>query len=263
MLGKLLKYDLKYMIKNMCIFYILAIIFAIITRILTSLDQTFMVGILTKISMGCMFAMVFNIIINTMMRSWVRFRQSIYKDEAYLTHTLPVSKNEIYNSKFLESLIFFIVGFIVILISLWITYYTKERWDIIVQYIEGLSKGIDTKPFVLIAGFLLITFLEIFNAIQCGFLGIVIGHKSNNNRVAYSVLYGVTAYFVSQSLVLGLMYCIGFFDNSIMETFKSTQVTDLSVMKQLAIYSTFLYLGTISGITLLAKKLFNQGVNIE
>ena len=263
MLGKLLKYDLKYMIKNMSVFYILAILFAILSRLLSLLEQTFMIGIITKITTGCMFSMIFSILINTMMRSWVRFNQTIYKDESYLTHTLPVTKNDIYNSEFIQSLIFFFVGFIIIIISLLITYYTKERWDVIVTFIEGLSKGIDTKPYQLIICFFLVVFLEIFNAIQCGFLGIVLGNKSNNNKTAYSVLYGLAAYFISQTLVLVIMYIVGFFNQDIMEAFKSTQVTDLTILKPIALYTTFLYFGTITGITALAKKLLNQGVNIE
>ena len=94
MLIKLLKYDLKYMIKNMCVFYILSIFFAITTRLLSLPEQTVIISILSKISSGCMIAMIANIIINVMMRSWVRFRDSLYKDEAYLTHTLPVTKND-------------------------------------------------------------------------------------------------------------------------------------------------------------------------
>ena len=110
MLVKLLKYDLKYMVKNMSIFYILAVFFAITTRILFSINQTTIINVISQISVGCMFAMLANILINTMMRSWVRFRDSIYKDEAYLTHTLPVTKNNIYNSKFIQTLVFFILG---------------------------------------------------------------------------------------------------------------------------------------------------------
>jgi len=115
---KLLKYDLKYMIKNMCVFYILSIFFAITTRLLSLPEQSVMIDILGKISSGCMFAMIANVIINAMMRSWVRFRDSLYKDEAYLTHTLPVTKNDLYNSKFIQTLIFFFVGFAVVLLSL-------------------------------------------------------------------------------------------------------------------------------------------------
>ena len=110
MLNKLLKYDLKYMIKNMTVFYVLAIFFAITTRILFNIEQSVIINIIGQISVGCMFAMLANILINTIMRSWVRFRDSLYKDEAYLTHTLPVTKNELYNSKFIQTLIFFFVG---------------------------------------------------------------------------------------------------------------------------------------------------------
>ena len=64
MLGKLLKYDLKYMLKNMSAFYILAIFFAVTTRILFSLEQTIIINILGQISVGCFIAILINILIN-------------------------------------------------------------------------------------------------------------------------------------------------------------------------------------------------------
>ena len=139
MLIKLLKYDLKYMIKNMCVFYILSIFFAIITRLLSLPEQTVMIRILSKISSGCMIAMIANIVINVMMRSWVRFRDSLYKDEAYLTHTLPVTKNDLYNSKFIQTLIFFFIGFIIVLLSLFVAYYTPDTWQVIKEYIKTIG----------------------------------------------------------------------------------------------------------------------------
>ena len=68
MLSKLLKYDLKYMIKNMTIFYVLAIFFSITTRILFNMNQSIIINIIGQISVGCMFAMIANILINTIMR---------------------------------------------------------------------------------------------------------------------------------------------------------------------------------------------------
>ena len=96
MVNKLLKYDLKYMIKNMAIFYILSIFFALTTRILFNMEQSAIINIISQISVGCMFAMIVNTLINTIMRSWIRFRDSLYKDESYLTHTLPVTKSNLY-----------------------------------------------------------------------------------------------------------------------------------------------------------------------
>ena len=150
MLIKLLKYDLKYMIKNMSVFYILAIIFAILTRLFFSLDQTIIVNIIGQISVGCMFSMIGSILINTMMRSWIRFRDSIYKDEAYLTHTLPVTKNNIYNSKFIQTLMFFIISFMVILLSIFITYYTKERWILLKDAINNITIGLEFKTWTFV-----------------------------------------------------------------------------------------------------------------
>ena len=123
----------------MSIFYILSIFFAITTRILFNMEQSIIINIIGQISVGCMFSMIFSILINTMMRSWVRFRDSLYKDEAYLTHTLPVTKNELYNSKFIQTLIFFFIGFIVVLISLFIAYYSKDNWLVLTDYIKTIT----------------------------------------------------------------------------------------------------------------------------
>ena len=263
MLNKLLKYDLKYMIKNMIIFYILALFFSIITRLLFSLNQTIIVNIISKISVGCMFSMLASILINVMMRSWVRFRDSIYKDEAYLTHTLPVTKNDIYNSKFIPTLIFFIVSFAVVLISLFITYYTKERWIVLTNNINKITTGLNFTTSLFVISMIIVIFLEVFNAIQCGFLGIILGHRENNNKIAFSVLFGFVAYMLSQSLVLFSVFIVGLFDSSIMDLFKNTILLDTNSFKTLIIISIVLYLLIITLMSILCKKVFNKGVSIE
>ena len=232
MLVKLLKYDLKYMIKNMSVFYILAIFFSITTRILIEMDKSVVIGILEGISTGCLFAMVANILINTMMRSWIRFRDSFYKDEAYLTHTLPVTKNDLYNSKFILTLIFYFVGFIVILVSLFITYYSKDNWLLLTNYIKNITIGLNMSTVFFVSMFLLVVFLEIFNAIQCGFFGIILGYKRNNMKTAYSVLFGFIFYLLTQSIVLLLVFIYGLFDPSVMELFKTSTISvDVNAFK--------------------------------
>ena len=263
MLGKILKYDLKYMIKNMCVFYILSIFFAITTRILFEVEQSVIINIIGQISVGCMFAMLANILINTMMRSWVRFRDSIYKDESYLTHTLPVTKNEIYDSKFLQTLVFFIFGFIIIIICLFIAYYTKDKWLLLKSYIDTITIGLDFNTLLFIISMLGVIFLEVFNAIQCGFLGIILGYKKNNNKIAFSVLFGFISYILSQSIVLLLVYIVGLFNPSIMNLFKSNILVDTSSFKLLIILSIILYLLIIFLMSIICKKEFNKGVNIE
>ena len=263
MLNKLLKYDLKYMIKNMSVFYILALFFGVMTRILYSLNETVIVNIISQISVGCMFAMVVNILINTMMRSWIRFRDSIYKDEAYLTHTLPVTKNDIYNSKFIQTLIFFIVGFLIIVLSLFITYYTKDRWLMLKGLIRTITTGLEINTTLFVISFMLIIFLEVFNAIQCGFLGIILGYKRNNGKIGFSVFFGLIAYLLSQSMVLLLVFIVGLFNSNIMNLFKSNILLDASSFKLLVVLSIIFYLIIILLMSIICKKEFNKGVNIE
>ena len=264
MLNKLLKYDLKYMIKNMSVFYILSIFFAITTRLLSLPEQTVMIGILSKISSGCMIAMIANVVINVMMRSWVRFRDSLYKDEAYLTHTLPVTKNDLYNSKFIQTLIFFFIGFVIILLSLFVAYYTQDSWQVIKEYIKTITIGFNMSTAFFITIAIVLIFLELFNAIQCGFLGIILGYKRNNGKIGFSVLFGFIIYLVAQTLVLGLVFVYGLFDTTVMELFKSGTISiDVNAFKVLAIVSSILYLIIIFSMSIIGKKLLNKGVNIE
>ena len=264
MLNKLLKYDLKYMIKNMAIFYILSIFFAITTRILFNMEQSVIINIIGQISVGCMFAMIINTLINTIMRSWIRFRDSLYKDESYLTHTLPVTKNELYNSKFIQTLIFFFISFVIILIRLFIAYYSKENWLALTNYIKTITTGLNMSTSFFITMAIIIIFLEVFNAIQCGFLGIIIGHKMNNGKLGYSVLFGFITYLLAQSIILLLVFIYGLFDSSVMELFKTTTINiDVKAFKVLAIISSLLYMLIIFIMSILCKKELNKGVNIE
>lgn len=264
MLTKLLKYDLKYMIRNMTIFYILSIFFSILTRITLNLDKSVIVTIIGNITMGCMFAMIANIIINTMMRSWIRFKDSIYKDESYLTHTLPVTKNDLYNSKFIQTLIFFFIGFVIILLSLFIAFYSKENWQVITNFIKTITTGLNMSTSFFLLMTIIVIFLELFNAIQCGFLGIILGHKKNNAKLGFSVLFGFIAYLISQSIVLLLVYLYGLFDSTIMELFKTATVNiDVKAFKILAIVSSVLYIIIILLMKYICTKELNKGVNVE
>ena len=264
MLNKLLKYDLKYMIKNMTVFYVLAIFFAMTTRILFNIEQSIIINIIGQISVGCMFAMLANILINTIMRSWVRFRDSLYKDEAYLTHTLPVTKNELYNSKFIQTLIFFFIGFIVVLISLFIAYYSKDNWLVITDYIKTITTGLNMSTSFFVIMFITLIFLEVFNAIQCGFYGMILGYKKNNGKLGYSIFFGFIIYLLAQTLVLVLVFVYGLFDSSVMELFKTATVSiDVQAFKVLAIVASLLYLVIIFIMSILCKKELNKGVNIE
>ena len=177
MLKKLLKYDLKWCYKPLIVFYILTVFFAIITRIVESFEKTLIIVIIDKICSGIIIAMVINIIINCFMRNWARFIKNIYKDESYLTHTLPVSKSEIYTSKILTAIITLLTSFVVIALSLAICCLNKETWESFKIALEQSAIYFDCSVFSLIITLIATIFFEFLFMIMTGILGIIIGHR--------------------------------------------------------------------------------------
>lgn len=264
MLMKLLKYDLKYMFRSMSAFYLLSVFFAVTTRLLTLPEPSVMISILSGISTGCLISMIANIVINTMMRSWVHFRNYLYRDEAYLTHTLPVTKNDLYDSKFIQALLFFFVGFAVCVLSLFIAYYTPETWTAIKAFIKTVTTGLNMSTVFFAFITIFIIFLELFNAIQCGFMGIILGHGKSNGKVGFSVLYGFLIYLIAQSIVLGLVFVYGLFDARVMELFQTgaTQI-DVNAFNTLAVLASLLYVMIIVAMSFICKRFFSKGVDLE
>ena len=268
MLNKLLKYDLKYMLKNMSVFYILSIFFAIVCRIILFsilvTNKTTMIRIIYSICSGIMYAMIFNIIFNTVIRSWVSFDKSLYKDEAYLTHTLPVSKNDIYNSKFIQTLIFIFICFFIVLLSLFIAYYSKDNWQVVTGFFKDLTFNLNINVTFIIIMIIVLLFLEIFNLVQIGYLGIIIGNRNNNHKIAYSLLAGFLIYLLSQAFVVLCVYICGLFNSNIMTIFEtSSTILDNEITYPLLIISVLIYLFIIVFIKTICKKVLNKGVNIE
>ena len=120
MLKKLLKYDLQYIFKFIIIFYSLALFFGILTRIFLNIENSFVLNIIGQVCSGALISMIFSIIINNLMRLWVRFRTNFYGDESYLTHTLPIDKKTLYLSKIITAIVTLFVSIIVIFLTFFI-----------------------------------------------------------------------------------------------------------------------------------------------
>ena len=127
MLGKLLKYDLKWVYKLVGIFYILALIFSGIGRAFGEIENSLVFEIFSKISLGCAISMIVSSLINCLMRLWTRFVRNVYKDESYLTHTLPVQKQEIFASKVIAGVISIFTTMVVAIVCLFICYYSETN----------------------------------------------------------------------------------------------------------------------------------------
>jgi len=263
MLKKLLKYDLQNIFKFLIIFYSIALFFGILTRIFLSIEDSFILNIIGQICSGVTISMFFNIIINNLMRLWIRFKNNFYGDESYLTHTLPIDKKTLYLSKSLASIISVFTSIIVIGLTLFIAYYSKENIQIIKNILMPLVNAYDSTIVTILLAFLFIFFLEFANALQVGYTGIILGHKMNNYKTGYSILYGFLTYGIIQVFVVLVIFIISLFNSDLMNLFITNEMINIDMVKFIIYLAIFIYTITLIVNYFINLRLFKKGVNVD
>jgi len=263
MLKKLLKYDLENIFKVLSIFYVLSLFFGILTRIFLNINDSFILNIIGKVCSGVTISMIFNILINNLMRLWVRFKNNLYGDESYLTHTLPVSKSTIYLSKILTAIITLFTSVLIIASTIFIAYYSKENITILKNILLPVANAYDSTIIKISLATFFVFFLEFANALQSGYTGIVLGHRMNNIKTGFSVLFGFGAYIITQMFALLMIFVVALFNKDIMNLFYTTQIINPETIKfiiflAIIIYTIILIIGYFINL-----KLFKKGVNVE
>ena len=263
MLGKLLKYDLKWVYKLIIVFYILALTFSLIGRGFAEVENSLICEIVSKIAFGTAISMMVSGLINCLMRSWVRFTRNMYKDESYLTHTLPIEKKKIFVSKVITGIIAVFTSMIVIIICLYICYFSEANMEILKSMLELAATTYNTTVLNLLFLIAIVIFLELVYALLIGYVGIILGHRTNKNKMARSIVIGFILYFVFQSLTLGLIAIYGLFNPEVMNLINTTDIVNVEAIKSVMYAGIGIYIVYAIILYLLGKIYLNKGVNVE
>lgn len=264
MLGKLFKYDFKWIInKAMIIYFSLTIIFALITKFVETLEMTTIVTIIDKILVGILISCFFSTFITCLIRIWVRFNCNIYKDESYLTHTLPVTKGKIFKAKILVSFLAIVLSLFVILGCLAFVFLNETTISLLKDmYNEYKMVFGESTLILLIASVILIVILEVFYMMQCGVFGLILGNRANNLKMLRSILIGLMLYAMISGLSLVALYIIAQFNPTIMELY-TTDMPSIDSIKQLVWISLGMYFVYNVVLYFASKKLLEKGVNVD
>lgn len=130
MLGKLLKYELKATSRVFVPLYIAILVVSIVNGLSLNLEILNIQGLATIVLM-CLFISLFVI---TIVVTIQRFNKNLLKDEGYLMFTLPVSSKHLVLSKYLTSLIWTFLSFIVALLSFTIIFTIATYGDFNYSY---------------------------------------------------------------------------------------------------------------------------------
>ena len=263
MLGKILKYDLKWVYKVVGVFYVLAFIFSVIGRGLNEIENSALFSLIAKIAFGFAISMIASSLINCLMRLWARFIKNMYKDESYLTHTIPVPRKTIYVSKVLAALITIFTTTIVALVCLYICYYSEANMEILKTLLELAASTYNTTVVKLLLLITVVIYLEVMFMVLIGYTGIILGYKSNQNKMVKTLVYSFILYMITQVFTLAVIYIYGLFNPNVMNIINTTDIINIDAIKTVMYVGIGTYVAYIIFYYFLGKKQLEKGVNVD
>lgn len=260
MLSKLLKYDFKSLSKMFFPVCLVGFLLAIITRISNMLAEHFSIfsvpnGFISAIFVVVLIAIPIAIFIYTI----VKFYQNLIKDEGYLMHTLPVSKNGLILSKTISSTVFIILSFIFTILFLFVGVYGLWFDSKFLSLIWDSLKQVDT--FFLILTILSILISVIYNQVMI-YASIALGQK-HNSKVMYSVIYGVVLYNVTQILSVVILLPVMFLDPNYQKYINGTTINDLGLINGYMVFALLLSILFTVAYYILTVKVLDKRLNLE
>lgn len=270
MLGKLIKYDLKACGRIIGATYIFMALCAVFTRITSMLAGSFNGFIEKALKYLWMFSTFITIVsvvalcVITLVLVILRYRNNLLRDEGYLMHTLPVSVADLYFSKIVTAIIFFIGDIAIIILSFIISGIPSGfgfTWDSFVEIITTFRYG--AKEYGVNGTFYIITIIVLFiialyEAIAQFFVSINIGYSISGKGVSKDLIsvaiYIITYVIMQIIMVFVVLISVFVYGFDIPET-DMLKCTRFILFVGIIIMSVFSVIYSTISIKLMQKKL--------
>lgn len=260
MLTKLLKYDFKSLSKVLLPVYGISLLLAFLTKVSNILADKFSVFSVPNGFINAIFVVILIAIpIVTFIFTILQFYQNLVKDEGYLMHTIPVSKQNLILSKTISSTTYLVISGIIIFILLFVGVYGLWFDGKLVRiFVEALGH-IDTI-------FLILIILSIFISVLLNqvmiYASIALGQK-HNSKILYSIIYGVVLYNVTQIISVIILLPFMLFDSNYQQYVEGNNVLDFGLINGFISISLIVSILFIVAYYFLAVKTFDKKLNLE
>ena len=161
MIARLLKYDLKKITKILIYMWVITLAFAGLTAIVNIWNKVAIINIISHVLAGFAYAGIVNVLVNTFVHILRNVISNFYKDESYLTHSLPIKKDKLLLSKYLSSLIVILCSVVVCFLSLFIMFYSPSLMEGLSMLISATVAGFNMPSWLFISLIVLIIFAQI------------------------------------------------------------------------------------------------------
>ncbi len=220
MLSKLLKYEFKSTGRTFGLCYAGVVAAALLLRILAVFSEhidlsqmlpraalmftSFLTGLL-----GVAYAvMIVAVCVITFLLILQRFYKNLLSGEGYLMHTLPVRPWQHITSKLIAAVVWTILSFLVVCVSVLVLCADHTLLPGLVQEMAELQQAFAAEfqmPLWLLCGeFILMTLVSLAASVLQIYAAIMLGHQADKHRIAMAVV----AYFVIQFALSILMYAL-------------------------------------------------------
>ena len=261
MFSKLLKKDLKKNMRWLWILFVSTIAIAGITRGTKELGKNIaFFKVMYVFFEGVFYGLAVNQLIQPFLRNFLNFQKSIYSDESYLTHTLPVTKNQLINSRYLTGIIELLCGFASLIVSILIIFASPTFFTNIKIMLSTLVEG-NFSVGLLLTLFIILVIVEFLMFLSIIYFSIVLAYKSKEHRILNAFLI-TTAMAFASLIVLSLIMIIILSINGIKLT-TSTLILSNSALISVIITGIAVYTSISALFYFLTKHELNKGVNVD
>lgn len=263
MLKKLMKYDFVWISKVLVYHTSILLVAAAIGRLVSPLSPRSMFwSVMDGVFLSLMIGAACSLLFTAFLRCAARYINNTYKDESYLTHTLPVTRGQQYTSKALSSAAVLALSLVVCLIATAIYNSYRERWDMVKYYLSNPQ----TRTLILL--FVLVVVLQIVCMLLCTLAGATLGYRKESHKLLHSLLFILLLYVVTQGVIVGVIYLISRFDSGVAALFTTSTrsmtefLTDPVSTKICWILAAEYIIANVA-LFFFGKRALEKGVNVD
>lgn len=261
MILKLIKYDVKKILDFLIYFYVISLGLAMITRLISIGNEIQFIYIIEKVFAGITYASIAQILVNIFTQTLRVFVCDFYKDESYLTHTLPVTKNQLLLSKYISSLIIIVISITICFIDLFVVLYTPEFFESLKLLINVVVTGFDIKAWLFVLIIALIILFQVCAMTSIAFSAVVKSNTYNSQRALKGFIWFFIYYFASGLVTLLTCVIVFAISGNLSNLFAQVMPQSAFITLLLvALICNFLYSFIFYFI---CNKLFTKGVNVD
>lgn len=244
MLGKLFKYEFKNTSKLMLTVYGIFIISTIISTIglstnvlQTDIDRLPLIFQLMFFAVMMLYILsMFALFLVTFVYLCIHFYKTMYSDQGYLTHTLPVKPVALFNVKLTTAWVWMMGSMILFILSIFIMMFGATQGELIDIVLNSPIPQI-LEQFELVFGMKFLTFIFlmfVMMAFSCAsyllmvYASISIGQLFNQHKIVMAVVAGIVIYVLEQiaNSIIVLLAGNSYFNTYVYEGFNVT-VSDI------------------------------------